>query len=89
LSVTAREEESLRAFKNVALRNTIGTCRIDVEGDCRKLHSEGLHDLYSSPNVTRVINSRRMRCAGHVASIGETKDAHRNLVGNTEGKTPL
>jgi hypothetical protein len=86
LSLTVREERKLRAFKNMALRIKIGPHRHDVEGDWRKLHSEELHDFYSSPNVTRVIKSRRMR---FVTPIGETKDECRNLVGKTEGKTPL
>jgi len=87
LSLTVREEGRLRAFKNVALRNTIGTCRHDVESDWRKSHSEELHDFYSSSNATRVIKSRGMRCAGYVAPIGETKNTHQNLVGKTEGTT--
>jgi len=73
LSLTLREEKKLSAFKNVAMRITIGPHRYDVEGDWRKLHNEGLHDLYFSPNFTMVIKSRRMRCAGQVAPIGETK----------------
>jgi hypothetical protein len=71
LSLTVREEQRLRAFKNVALRITIGPHRHDVESDWRKLHSEELHDLYSSPNVTMVIKSRRMGGAGQVTPIGE------------------
>lgn len=69
----------------MALRNTIGPHRCEVKGNWRKLHSEVLHDLYSSPDV----KPRRMRYARHVAPIGETKDACRNLVGISEGKTPL
>jgi hypothetical protein len=56
---------------------------------CRKLHNDDLHDLYSSPNIVRVIKSRRMRWAGHVARMGERKGAYRILIGRPEGKRPL
>jgi hypothetical protein len=54
-----------------------------------KLHNEELHDLYSSPSIIRIIKSRRMRWAGHVARMGEKRNAYRLLVGKTEGKRPL
>jgi hypothetical protein len=54
----------------------------------RKLHNEELHNLYSSPNIIRMIKSRRMRWAGHVARMGET-NAYRILVAKPEGKRPL
>jgi hypothetical protein len=54
-----------------------------------KLHNEELHDLYSSPTNVRVVNSRRMRWAGHVARMGEERDVYRVLVGKPEGKRPL
>jgi hypothetical protein len=53
------------------------------------LHNDELHDLYSSPNIVRVIKSRRMRWAGHVARMGEGRDAYRVLVGRSEDKRPL
>jgi len=53
------------------------------------LHNEDLSDLYSSPNIVRVITSRRMRWVGHVARIGEERGAYRVLVGKPEGKRPL
>jgi hypothetical protein len=53
------------------------------------LHNDKLHDLYSSTNIVRVINSRRMRWAGHGARMGEVRDAYRVLVGRPEGKRPL
>ena len=53
-----------------------------------KLHNEGLHDLYSSPNIIRVIKSRRIRWAGHVARMGERRGVYRVLVGKLEGKRP-
>ena len=60
-----------------------------MTGEWRKLHSEGLNDLYSSPNIVRVIKSRRMRCAGYVARMGEKRDVYRILVGKPEGKRLL
>jgi hypothetical protein len=63
--------------------------RDEVMRGWRKLHNEELHNLYSSPNITRMIKSRRMRWAGHVAPMGKTRNACRILVGNPEGKRPL
>jgi hypothetical protein len=63
--------------------------REEVTGEWRKFHNEELHDLYSSPNIVRVMKSRRMRWAGHVARMGEGRGVHRVLVGNPEGKRPL
>jgi hypothetical protein len=60
-----------------------------VTGDWRKLHNEELHNLYSSPNIIRMIKPRRMRWVGHVARVGETRNAYRILVGKPEGKRPL
>jgi hypothetical protein len=60
-----------------------------VRGCWRKLHIEELHNLYSSPRIIRMIKSRRMRWAGHVARMGEKKNAYRILVGKPEGKRPL
>jgi hypothetical protein len=59
-----------------------------VTGDWRKLHNEELHNLYSSSNIIRMIKSKRMRWAGHVARIGETRNTYRILVGKPEGKRP-
>jgi len=58
-------------------------------GEWRRLHNEELNDLYSSPNIVRVIKSRRMRWAGHVATMGEERGVYRFLVGKSEGKRPL
>jgi hypothetical protein len=55
----------------------------------RRLHNEKLHNLYASPNIVRVINSRRMRWAGRVARLGGMKNAYKILVGKPEGKRPL
>jgi hypothetical protein len=60
-----------------------------VTGDWRKLNNEELHNVYSSPIIIRMIKSRRMRSAGHIARMGETRNAYRILVGKLEGKRPL
>jgi hypothetical protein len=60
-----------------------------VTGGWRKLHNEELHNLYSSPSIIRIIMSRRMRWAGHIAGMGEKRNAYRILVGMPEGKRPL
>jgi hypothetical protein len=59
------------------------------EGGWRKLHNEELHNLYSSPSIIRIIKSRRMRWAGHVARMGKKRNVYRSLVGKPEGKIPL
>jgi hypothetical protein len=79
----------LRVFENRVLRRMFGPRRDEVTGDWRKLRNEVLHNLYSSPNIIRMIKSRRMRWAGHVAGMGETRNAYRILVGKPEGKRPL
>ena len=66
-----------------------GPKRKEVTGEWRKLHKDELIDLYSSPNTLRVITSRIMRWAGHVASKGESRGAYRVLVGRAEGKRTL
>jgi transcription termination factor 2 len=76
-------------FENRVLRRIFEPRRDEVTGDWRKLHNEELHNLYSSLNITRVIKSRRMRWAGHVARMGETRNAYRILVGKLEGNRPL
>jgi hypothetical protein len=60
-----------------------------VTGGWRKLHNEELHNLYSSPSIIRIIKSRRMRWARHVARMGEKRNVYRSLVGKPEGKRPL
>ena len=71
---------------NGVLRRKIGPKRDEVTGEWRKLHNEELKGLYSSPNVVRVIKSRRMRWAGHVARMGEGRGVYRVLVGKPEGR---
>ena len=65
------------------MRRIFGPKRDEVTGDWRKLHNEKLYDLYSSPNIVRVIKSRRMRWAGHVALMGEKRGLFRVLVWET------
>jgi hypothetical protein len=77
------EEHRLRVFENRVLRKIFGPKR-EEDGSWRKLHNDELHDLYSSPNIVRVIKSRRMRGAGHVARMGEGRGAYRVLVGRPE-----
>jgi hypothetical protein len=69
-SLTLREEHRLRVFENRVLRKIFGLKRGDVTGGWRKLRNEEPHNLYSSPNIIRMIKSRRMRWAEHVAGIG-------------------
>jgi hypothetical protein len=87
-SLTRGEEHRLRIFENRVLRRIFGPKR-EEDGPWRKLHNDELHSLYSSPNIVRVIKSRRMRWAGHVARMGEGRDVYRVLVGRPEGKRPL
>ncbi|KAJ4427890.1 hypothetical protein ANN_23898 [Periplaneta americana] len=83
------EQHRLRVFENKALRNIFGAKRDEVTGELRKLHNTELHALYFSPDIIRNIKSRRLRWAGHVARMGEYKNAYRVLVGRPEGKRPL
>jgi hypothetical protein len=71
------------------LRRIFGPKRDRLTGGLRKLHNEELHNLYSSPSIIKIINSRRMRWAGHVARMGEKRNVYRLLVGKPEGKRPL
>ena len=88
-SLTLRDECRLRVFENRVLRRVFGPKRDEVTGEWRKLHNEELSDLYSLPIIVRVVKSRRMRWAGHVARMGEGRGMHRVLVGKPEGKRPL
>ena len=76
-------------FENRVLRRIFGPKRDKVTGEWRTLHNEELNDLYWSPNTVRVIKSRRVRWAGHVAGMGERRGAYRVLAGKPEGKRPL
>ena len=72
-SLTLREERKLGLFENMVLRRIFGPRRDEVTGEWGRLHNEELNDLYSSPNIARVIKSRRMRWAGHVERMGEER----------------
>jgi hypothetical protein len=85
LSLTLREE--LR--ENRALRRTFGLKRDEVTGGWRKRHDEELHNLYSSPSIIRMIESRRMRWTGNVTRMGAKRNAYRILAGKPGGKIPL
>jgi hypothetical protein len=87
-SLTLRKEHRLRVFENVVLRKIFGPKR-EVEGSWRKLHNDELHSLYASPNIVRVIKSRRMRWVEHVARMGEERGVCSVLVGRPEDKRPL
>ena len=80
--LTLREERKLRMFENMVLRRIFGPRRDEVTGEWRRLHNEELNDLYCSPNIVRVIKSRRKRWAGHVARMGE----ERGCIGSWWGK---
>ena len=76
-------------FKNRVLRGIFGPKRDEVTGEWRKLQNEELNDLYSSQNIVRMIKSRRMRLAVHVARMGKERGVYRGLVGKLGGKRPL
>jgi hypothetical protein len=76
-------------FENRVLRRVFGPKKDEVTGEWIKLHNEEFSDLYSLPNILRVVKSRRMRRAGHVARMGEGSGVRRVLVGKPEGKRPL
>jgi len=88
-SLTLREERKLTVFENMVLRRIFGPRRDEVTGEWRRLYNEELNDLYSLPNIVRVIKWRRMRWAGHVARMGEERGVYRVLVGKPEGRRPL
>ena len=88
-SLTLREERRLRVFESRKLRRIFGPKRDEVTGECRKLRNKKLNDLYCSPNIVRVIKSRGMRWAGHVACMGKRISLYRVLVGKPEEKRPL
>jgi hypothetical protein len=82
-------EHRLRVFENKVLRRIFGPKSEEESGEWRNLHNEELHDLYSSPSIIKILKSRRMRWEGHVARMGEKRNAYRLLVGKPKGKRPL
>jgi hypothetical protein len=84
-----REERRLRVFENRMLRRIFRPKRDEETGGWRKLHNEELHKLYSSPSIIRVVKSRRLRWAGHVAGMRTKRNVCRILVGKSEGTRPL
>ena len=84
-----REERRLRVSEKRVLGRVFGAKRDEVTGEWRKLHTEELSDLYSLPNIVRVVKLRRMRWAGHVARMGDGRGVHRVLVWKPEGKRSL
>ena len=86
-SLTLREESRLREFENRILRRIIGPKR-DENGEWRRLHNEELHSLYRSPNIVRVIKSRRLRWSGHVLRMEEARSALKILTSKPTGKRP-
>jgi hypothetical protein len=70
-SLTLREENRLRVFEKRELRRIFGPKRDEVTGEWRKLHNKELCDLYSSPSIIRIMKSRKVRWAGHVARMGD------------------
>jgi hypothetical protein len=88
-SLTLREERRLRVFENRVLRRVFVGKRDKLTGESKKIHNEELNDLKSSPNIFRVIKSRRKMLAGRVARMGESRGVYMILVGKSEGKRPL
>jgi hypothetical protein len=87
--LTLKEEHELRVFENRVLRRIFGPKRDGMTGGWRNLHNEEGHNLYSSLSIIRIIKSRRMRWAGHVARMGVKRNVYRLLVGKPEGKRSL
>ena len=79
----------MKVYENTVLSRIFGPKRDGVTGEWRKVHNEELNDLYSTPNIVRVIKSTRMRWAGHAACMGQRRGAYRNLVVKPEGNIPL
>jgi len=83
--LTLREERRLRVFEKRVLRRVFRPKRDEVTGECGKLHNEELRDFYSLLNIVRVVKSKIMRWAWHVARMGEGRGVHRFLVAKSEG----
>jgi hypothetical protein len=88
-SPTLRGEHRLSVFEKRVLRRIFGPKREEMAGGWRRLHSVELHNLYVSLSIIRVIKSRRMRCVGNVARMGDIRNSYIIFVGKPEGKIPL
>ena len=88
-STTLADEHKLHVFENKVLRKIYGPKRDEMTGEWRRLHNEELHGLYDSPDVVKIMKSRRLRWAGHVARMGEKRRLYSILVGRPDGKRPL
>ena len=87
--LTLREEHRLRMFENKALRKIFGAKRNEITGEWRKLYNTELHVFYSSPNIISNLKLGRLRWAGHVTRMEQSRNAYKVLVGKPEGKRPL
>ena len=85
---TLREECRMRVIQNRVLRRIFGSKWDEITGEWSKIHNKEMNNLYSPPNIIRVIKSRRMRWAGHVACMVGNTGVYRILVGKPEGKKP-
>lgn len=88
-STTLADEHKLRVFENKVLRKIYGPKRDEMTGEWRRLHNEELHGLYDSPDVVKIMKSKRLRWAGHVARMREKRRLYSILVGRPDGKRPL
>jgi hypothetical protein len=88
-SLILRKEHRILVFENRVLRRIFEPKRDEVTGYWRNLHNEELHNLYSSPSIIRVIKRKRMKLVGHVARMGEKRNAYNILAAKPDGKRPL
>jgi hypothetical protein len=84
--LSIKEDRRLKRFEIRILRRILIPKKDEPVEDCRKLHSVELHNLYSSPDIIRMVKSWRVRWAGHIRQIGEKVNTYRVLVGKPEGK---
>jgi hypothetical protein len=83
------EDHRLKVFQKRVLRRVFGPKRDDVTAGCRKLHNEGLHNVYSPPSIIKMVKSRRMRWAGHILRMGEKRNVYRILLRKPDRRRPL